>query len=110
MFLLMNEINLILIFLFISYKKILLEITQDKQSCLNFLQSQGVIPIHKKCPGPLFKGSRMQICGCEMVPKNVNDYKGGVGRLTKFQHKMTFTKSKTSKFLFAIIQGYRIQT
>ena len=28
--------------------------------------------------GPLFKGSRMENCGCEMVLENVKDHKDGI--------------------------------
>ena len=31
--------------------------------------------MQKKCPRPLFKGSQMENCGCEMVLKNVKDHK-----------------------------------
>ena len=50
----------------------------DKKSCINFLQNQGVIPMQKKCPGSLFKGSQMENCGYEMVLKNVKDHKDGI--------------------------------
>ena len=45
--------------------------------------------MQKKCPGPLFKGSRMENCGCEMVLKNVKDCKDGITWRCRKTHKIS---------------------
>ena len=61
-----------------SFKKVLREVTSTKGSCIEFLQMHGVIPKTLTCPGPLYKGKRMQNCGHEMLLKHVKDRKDGV--------------------------------
>ena len=71
-----------------SFKELLHTVTESKDSCISFMQKNGVLMQSIKCPGVLIHGRRQGGCNNQMVLKKTADSKDGLVWQCRKLHKV----------------------
>ena len=80
--------------IYFSYKEVLQNITHNKEACIEFLKKNGIIQNSMTCPGPMYKGQRLNNCGQNMKLKKVNGRKDGLTWRCRNVHCITTEKGQ----------------
>ena len=71
-----------------SFKELLCTVTETKESCIYFMQANGVLVNSITCPGALVSGQRQGGCNNQMVLKKMGDSKDGLVWCCRKLHKI----------------------